>query len=299
MRYREPVKSLTVAPALGLCAALACATPAPSADAPRAPPPALPSAPSAVPSALGSATPSAPIERPRARLEIVAAPKDERAHVEILFPFSEQRILIPKAQAYKVRTKIEGWSLGASGKGVLIALDLHRPRRVLAGSEITLGSLVDAGKEIASGPHWLVLGAVDEGSKLVRGSGASRAPFAAVRFWVGDRDKEQPPGPAVALLSPAGTLNGEVAADAAAIDFLAVPARLGRGGVRVAVSGGDVRLEQKLTSWQPVSIRDLPSGDFSVEVALLDEHGQPDAKARAERTISVNRELGPPPAKTP
>jgi hypothetical protein len=46
-------------------------------------------------------------------------------------------------------------------------------------------------------------------------------------------------------------------------------------------------------------VRDLPSGDFAVEVSLLDEQGNADEKSRVTRTVSVNRELSGAPLTKP
>jgi hypothetical protein len=230
-----------------------------------------------------------------ARFELAAAPTDTKAHVEILFPFAEQRIVMPKARAYKVRSKVEGWPLAAEGRGVVIALDDHRPRRVLDKAVIELGSLVDddaspgssqGRRELAAGPHWLAMAAIDESHAIVRGNGASRAPYAMVRFWVGDRDPERGPAPGVVLLSPDGTYNGERASSAISVDFLPITLGL-EGGATVRVTGPGVQIEQRLSSWQPVVARDLPSGDFRVEV----EVSHPSGPVRSSRTVTVNREL--------
>jgi hypothetical protein len=221
-----------------------------------------------------------------ARFELAAAPTDTKAHVEILFPFAEQRIVMPKARAYKVRSKVEGWPLAAEGRGVVIALDK---------AVIELGSLVDddaspgssqGRRELAAGPHWLAMAAIDESHAIVRGNGASRAPYAMVRFWVGDRDPERGPAPGVVLLSPDGTYNGERASSAISVDFLPIPLGL-EGGATVRVTGPGVQIEQRLSSWQPVVARDLPSGDFRVEV----EVSHPSGPVRSSRTVTVNREL--------
>lgn len=292
MRYLAAVNPGTTSLLVG-CVALACAAPPE-----RAPAPAVPAAPisapaSAAPSApAASATPASSVPAPApARLEVAKASKDDQAHVEILFPFAEQRILIPKAPGYTIRTKIEGWPLGAEGRGVLIALDQHRPRRVLPKTEVKLGTLLDAGSELSPGPHWLFLAAVDAAGGLVRGGG-SRAPFAMLRFWVGERDPKRAPEPRVALLAPAGTYNGEGSAGSIPVDFLAAPERLGEGGARVRVTGPGVQLDQRLDAWQPLALRHLPSGDFAVEVTLLDARGEPREGSRATRVVSVNRELG-------
>ncbi len=266
----------------GIAVVVSCATappnPEPSLPSPALPPPTI----APVGDAAVDVTPTAPATaQPTARIERLAAPRDDRARLEILFPIVEQRILIPKAPGYVVRTKIEGWPRSAEGRGVLIALDDHRPRRVLDPAELRLGGLVDEGRELAPGPHWLALVAVEANHAVVRGSGGSRAPFAAVRFWIGDRDPKRPPGPGAILVSPAGTYNGP--SPEVVVDFLALPERLGPRGATVRVTGAGVTLEQHSSVWQPLFLRDLPSGDFRVEIEL--------DGVRTERVVTVNRDL--------
>jgi hypothetical protein len=237
--------------------------------------------PDAEPSARGAV--AAPL------LERRAPTESAEARVEISFPFAEQQIRIPKASRSSVRFKVEGWPLGRTGRGVLLALDHHRPRRLVDSTPVALGTLTDDERGVTAGEHWLTLAAVDEASAVLRGTGGSRAPWAAVRFWVGERRPGLAPEPRVTLLSPSGTLNGGVAADSAVIDFLGVPFRLGSGGARVSVAGSFGRVERSLDAWEPVAVSGLPSGDVTVEVELVGDGGG----ARTARVISVNRELGP------
>jgi hypothetical protein len=240
---------------------------------------------------------------PRApmRLEPLAPkpPPSPAPHVEILFPFAEQRIQIPKAPTYNVRVKVESWPLGAEGAGVEVLLDDGRPRRIVPGGKIELQSLAGDGRPLAQGPHVLFAAVRDADGSIVRSSGGSLASFAMVRFWIGDRDPSFKPGPSVALFEPHGTYHGARAADALLIDFLALPERMGveRGSARVRASvRGAQPIEQLLTSWQPVALKNAPSGDIDIEVSMLDADGKPIAGARAARTITVNREAGAPAA---
>ncbi|MFO0572003.1 MAG: hypothetical protein U0263_40640 [Polyangiaceae bacterium] len=294
MRFFRPRSSIALAAAL-----VACAAPEP----PRAQP--LPPAP------VGSPTPSAsaaPLPAPDAgvraksgpppRLERIApaAVPSPEPHVEILFPFAEQRILIPKAAGYTPRFTVEHWPLAADGPTVMVALDDARPRR-LTNKPVSLRELAGEGQEIKPGPHHLFAFAADASGSIVRGAGESRAPMAAVRFWVGDRDPKRTPGPRVMLAAPQGTINGAAAADALRVDFLALPERLGPpgGAARVRVRGAGVDLSLDLDAWQPTGLRDLPSGDFDVEVVLLDKDKHPltEPGTSVRRTITVNRELEP------
>ena len=57
----------------------------------------------------------------------------------------------------------------------------------------------------------------------------------------------------------------------------------GARSATVRVTGQGSKLEQRLTEWQPLALRDLPSGDFRVEVEL--------GGARVDRVVTVNRDL--------
>lgn len=241
----------------------------------------------------------------RARFEPVAEPSpppEPAPHVEILFPFSEQRILIPKAAEYTPRLKVEHWPTAASGPGVMIALDGAGPRR-WRGKPLTLRELGPEGTGVEPGPHWLFAWASDASGAIVRAKPNTRAPMAAVRFWVGERDPDRKPTPRVILAAPPPTINGAAAADALVVDFLAAPERLGvaDGRVRVRLTGPGVALSTELERWQPIRVRDLPSGDYDVEASLLDHDGRPldGPSATARRTITVNRELEPASAESP
>lgn len=232
---------------------------------------------------------------PAVRLEPVALGQVEHApHVEILFPFAEQRILIPKAASYVVRLSVEGTSLEGGRPKVELSLDGERPRPVRDPNATKLAELTPEAAPPKPGAHWLFAAIVDESGSIVRGNGASRAPFAAVRFWVGERPSPPPaPEPRVVLWRPHGTINGAPSADAARVDFLAAPQRLGAGGALVHLVGAGVDVSRRLARWEPLEVEGLPSGDYQVSVALLDEQGKPLEKegASASRAITVNRDV--------
>ena len=296
MVHRVRTLSLLLTAWAGL---VACGAPEPRAVG--APPLVAPTKP--VPSATAELAPIAdagapqwPGPAPQLELGKPGALPDPAPHVEILFPFAEQRILIPKAAGYTPRFAVEHWPLAADGASVMVALDDARPQR-LTTRPVSLGALAGDGGAISAGPHWLFAFAADASGAIVRGAGESRAPMAAVRFWVGDRDPKRVPGPRVMLAAPHGTFNGGAAADALVVDFLALPERSGvaGGAARVRLRGAGVDLSRDVEAWQPVIARALPSGDFEVEVQLLDQErrplGEPGTKVKS--TITVNRELEP------
>lgn len=216
---------------------------------------------------------------------------DKPPVVEILAPIAEQSVPVPKAMGLVFRFSIEGWPPAS----VACALDAERPRRYVKGMK--LGDLLLDATAIAEGSHLLTVAAVRENGELVRAAPASRAPYAMVRFWVGER-QTKPEAPRVILFEPSGTYNGEASANALRVEFLAAPGRLGVDGgrVRVTLKGPRVSAERELSAWQPLAIHGLPSGDFDVGVSLLDVAGQalPDPALQARRTITVNRDAPVP-----
>jgi hypothetical protein len=280
---------------LARCGPAAAPTETPRAPLPSPSAPAAPDAGADASAADGDAGPAAATAHVLGLQPIAANAVPSAPHVEILFPFAEQQVPIPKAKKYSVRFKLDG----KDRVGAEIALDDARPRPVLDKSRFTLGDLVTEGSEIGPGPHWLVLAAVGEGGSVVRGDGGSREPFAAVHFWVGQRDPNTKPEPVIFMLSPSGTYNGPARSRALRVDFVAAPERLGvhDGAVLVKVSGAGQSALTKLSRWQPVAIQDPPDGDLDVELGLLDPAGKPLSSpgAQVRRRITVNRELGAKP----
>ncbi len=90
------------------------------------------------------------------------------------------------------------------------------------------------------------------------------------------------------MIQPSGTYNGEASADHVLVDCLPFYAEIGKDAeLRVSVSGAGRHGERTLSSWKPLALKQLPSGDFTVECALTKG-----AKvlAKDQRTITVNRE---------
>jgi hypothetical protein len=248
-----------------------------------------------VDAAVEAAEPEAAAPKLDVRLEPVdVKPNDKPATVEIVAPIAEQIVNVPKATGLVFRLAVEGWPTNAKGDGVLCALDAERPRRWVKGMK--LGDLTAEGASVSEGEHVLAVSLVRGNGEIVRGPAGSRQPFAMVRFWVGARNAA-PEAPRVLLFEPSGTYNGEAKADGLRIDFLAAPERLGvtGGRARVTLTGNGVKSEREVAAWQPLSVKNLPSGDFDIEVTLLDAAGKAlAAPARARRTISVNRDVAVP-----
>lgn len=216
------------------------------------------------------------------------APATPSAHVDIKFPIAEQVLSPAKVDKYVVRVTIEHWKTGTDGEGVEISLDGGRPRR-LTGGTIPLRDLVTAGQELSPGAHFLSAAAIRSDGTIARApKPTSLAPWALIRFWVGARGEREDPGPKVIVLQPQGTYNGEASANGAFVDCLPFYAAVGRDAeLRVRVRGAGRKGERVLSSWQPLALRELPSGDFTVECALV----KGDAViAQDQATITVNRD---------
>jgi len=215
-------------------------------------------------------------------------------HVEILFPYLGKSVPAAHANDYEVRLRVENWS----GR-VQLALDDYRPVVVENATErVPLGSLVPADRDLAPGNHRLFAVAVDEQGRMLRAARpTARAPFAVVDFRIGSRVALPDERPFIAYSQPRGTYNGDAAADAVFVDFYLVGVERFPGSrVRVQVLGAGCSWSQTLPTWQPMRIRGLPSGDFDVEVTLLDAQGTTIPEVGApRRTITINRDAPLPP----
>jgi len=289
LRLHRRLSATFEVPARILALCLAACGPRPLPSAPVATQPGAPRAPAA-PSQLGAS----PVAR-GLTFEPAAEPgkSGEQAHVEILFPFAEQSLRADRARDFVVRLKVEAWSETL----VDVSLDDFVPRRRdTLPARFELGDLVPEDRELSAGEHLLVATAVHEDGRLVRArERRSLAPFAAVRFWVGERgaaarDLEKPN---IIYRQPRGTYNGREAADRVLLDFLVLGGSLGDAlGARVVVKGAGLSGETLLREPRALFVRDLPSGDFAVEIALVGADDKPLAQpaAHAARTITVNRD---------
>jgi hypothetical protein len=211
--------------------------------------------------------------------------------IEIKFPIFAQLIPTAKAHDYRVRLKIENWPLLPRSSGVQIALDEHAPLRVLEADGVQLGSLAAV---LSPGEHLLVAWAIRETGEVVRPPpGASRAPYAAVRFSIGDsrRAGVAAEAPVLRYAAPTGTINGDRASDAVLVDYLPLFAELSAAQpLRVKIQGAGAgappwTAELVQSVWAPVAVRGLPSGDWKITL----EH----ATNRVAEMITVNRDLAP------
>lgn len=208
--------------------------------------------------------------------------------VELKFPFAEQVVPSRKASRYRVRFEASGWP-GPRGAGFDVGLDRFSPRRVHSpDDELVLSDLVPADAELTPGRHVIFIAAVRaDGSPLPRSGAAGRGPVAIVPFHVGERgERTTPSEPRLVHLQPRGTYNGDAAADAAVLAFLAPNVSFASGArvrVRVTEPTGAV-FRRELSSAEPLRLSGLASGDYHVELELAS------GDASASRTITVNRD---------
>ncbi|MEB2311027.1 MAG: hypothetical protein OZ921_05285 [Sorangiineae bacterium] len=263
------------------------ARPPRSARATPAPPARLVAVATAAPS-RGSA-PSQPTLTP---LEPEEAPAPG-PHVEIAFPFAEQRLRPEKAASSRIRLKLERWR----ADGVRLALDDFAPRRLSELSRpVTLGALLPDGVSLAPGEHLLVAVAVGEdGRAVAHRSGSSLEPFAAVKFWVGPRreaaiDMSQL---MVSLSEPSG-LAASPGDDTLRFDLTVLNAyRLPAAPrVRVSVEGGGAALTAIVGGAGAFALRGLQGGEYQLSATLVDAAGAPlpGRFATATRTFTVGPE---------
>jgi hypothetical protein len=200
--------------------------------------------------------------------------------VEIKFPIAEQRISSARAAGYQVRLKVEHWSLGASGRGVVLALDDCEPRRA-TGLEERLGGLVPAPLTLGAGEHRLLAVAVDDDGVGVKPNRAgARGPFGVVRFYVGERGSGEAEEGGLVLLAPTGKV--AAAEERLLVDYYLFGSALGPelGPVRLSLTGpgGEWQTETSTSGW----VSGLEPGRYHLYAELAG-----DRAVHAERTFEV------------
>ena len=216
--------------------------------------------------------------------------------MEIEFPIAEQRIWRQKAAGCRVRLGVSDWPLGKDGAAVQLSLDDHPPTLVTSSSSSPrLGELLPEDRELELGAHRLFAVAVRGNGETIKPTApTSLAPYAVVRFYVGERGLPEPDRPTLVYSQPRGTFNGEVATDSMLVDFYLLNVVLSEKtwGVKVRIDGRAGSWSTSVHEWQPLRVRGLPSGDYDVSLELVSSTGAPaDAPGgRVQRTITVNRD---------
>lgn len=283
---------------LGALAAAACrpatATSAPAGTAPAEPPVEMPTG---VPAdTVGEGSPAG--ADPRApRLDPLPAPPpvDPAPQVTVEQPAMDVVLTPAEVEAVPLGIRVASWSVAPEEGGIDVVLDRYRPMRLSdLGPSPKLGDLVPEDQNLAPGEHLLFVVAVTADGRGVRPVVGS-APYALSRFWVGTGagPKTDLSRPMIVQLQPRGTYNGVDRAEAAFLEFYLINTTLGAGrAVLATVSGAEGRQSRRLEAWRPHALRELESGDYDVEVMLVDERSAPlpSRWATAQATITVNRD---------
>jgi len=218
-------------------------------------------------------------------------------YVEIKFPIAEQLLQLPKAKDYKLLLKVENWPVSKGGRSVQLSLDDFPAKNADSlARELRLSELVPEDRELTSGEHLIVaILAYENGETLKPRGQSSRAPFAALHFWIGQRGVATVRADSSLLIYglPRGTYNGMQASEAVLLDFYLLGASLapGRHEISVAIRGHSDEATTRVSALRPLLIRGLSSGDYTVELSLHGPSGPLEGPyTRASRVITVNRD---------
>jgi hypothetical protein len=257
-----------------------------SAPPPEAEPPA-PEGP-----ASAEATPLLPVE-----IKPAAAPPSPEKMPKLAIVAPRQNEVIPpdKAEGFVVKLDIKDWDIRPDGPHLHLVLD-NKPYKPIYDPKdaIKLGDIAP-GAPLAPGQHVLAAFPSRETHVSVKPD-KGKSPHAVAVFWVGKAGKGAfaAADPMLIYSRPKGTYNGP-AADAILLDFYLVNVELGekKHSVRATVTppvGGAA--EREITTWAPLSIQNLPSGETRVKLELLDKDGKlvPGAWTSTEHRIAVNRD---------
>ncbi|MEO7097416.1 MAG: hypothetical protein ABI175_29410, partial [Polyangiales bacterium] len=94
-----------------------------------------------------------------------------------------------KAKDHTITLDVKNWELGKDGQHVHVILDGNPYKKVMdAKTPIKLGELVEGGKDLTEGQHFLVAFASRGQHESVKGKGSSTF----MTFWVGKKTKPAP-----------------------------------------------------------------------------------------------------------
>lgn len=198
--------------------------------------------------------------------------------VTISSPRANESVPAAKAADFEVKLAIKDWPVAKGGPHVHLILDDNPYHAVYdAAAKVKLSEL-SGGQPIAEGEHVLFAFPSRETHISVKPSG-DKKPFAAVVFWVGKAGKAawKPTDPTLIYSRPKGEYSG-ADAEKVALDFYLLNAELGEGkhAVRATVtpaSGMPATVVAK--KWAPFDLVNLPHGEATVKLELLDKEGNP------------------------
>ena len=279
------------------------APPRPEAPTAGAPSPVAPAAPP--PSAPGPSEAAPPKPRLPIRFEAVPAPvaRAEGPHLEIVSPASGDQLSESKAATVPIRLRTSQWSKELA---LVLVLDDFIPR-VFAdpAKPIQLAQLLPENRDLEPGRHTLFAAAMlPDGTTIHSDQADAGMSSSFISFWIGDAPSSaganataSQTSPAIVLVSPRGTYNGDRAADAILVDAHVLGAT-GPDAPRVkvqidaALGLSDEQHEAWLTPGKLMKVGGLPSGDHRFSVALVSADEQPLGlpSSAVARTITVNRD---------
>jgi hypothetical protein len=217
--------------------------------------------------------------------------------LEIQSPRLGQRIAQNRVGRTPVKLALRG---AGPNHRLQVQLDAHAPREVGPAGGIALRELIPEEMTFEPGLHSLHAFIVDErGVSLKPAVEHTVLPYATVQFWIGEGDgtTSAVSEPSIVYLLPRGTYNGAAAADSAVLDFYLFNTRLDADEhrVKVDVSSGGRSRQFVLSEWRAWRIAGLPSGDYRVELTLVDASNEP-VQSPVSRVITVNRDAPEDPA---
>jgi hypothetical protein len=215
--------------------------------------------------------------------------------VTILSPKADEAIPADKAAAYEVKLEVKDWPTAKEGPHVHLILD-DKPYKAIYEPKATvkLSEIVEGDPTLKEGQHVLVAFPSREGHVSVKPD-KGKSPAAVVSFWVGKKGKPdwKPTDPTLIYSRPKGENSGPMA-DPLMVDFYLLNAELGdkKNAVRVTITppSGEPK-STTMTSWTPLNVTGLPSGEVKVKLELLDKDGKavPGPFNTVERTATVTR----------
>ncbi len=262
---------------------LGCATRQPAPTAPAAAATAASSTETAVILEPEPAEPPAP--PPPLELELTSAPMGEVPadwvshpwREAIVAPKDEARIELPALAATAIALNLPKQSPGVT---VWVQLDDFAPVAARAG--LTLSAAMLEWDELHPGTHRLVLFAADADGRVLSHGDSPLLDVASFVVTASDGGGSVlATGPAQALLSPHGTLNGQAAASSARLQFWTEGTS---EAVAVRITGPGGRSARHQLPRGAYALSALPSGDYRFDIGTT-----PPMSA----VVTVNQELSP------
>lgn len=240
---------------------------------------AMPSpSPSPVASPAPSPEPPAPPAPPPPVVEDMAASDDPKPlpTAKITAPANDASIDAAKAKDFEVKLDVKNWTTAEGDQHVHLILDDHPYKPIYDHKKpVKLSELLPAGVELTPGLHVLTAFPSRKTHESVKGKGAA----SQVVFWVGKKGKTvfDLKKPHVIYSRPKGVNAGPMGAELM-VDFYLTNTLLDKGEkVRCTIRGAKLTTPVvfEFVKWTPKIVKNLPAGDYDVQLELLDKNGSP------------------------